>query len=128
MCKGKNSFHIGQKTQPFRVRGSPTITLLTTNHTHICHNKRSKTSIPSTSEGMVECCCRSAAIANQVTCGGGSWKGRWALLPDVECQYALSFEEALYMLAYLKGAYAYGGTGEEEITRLEHKELADVAH
>ena len=32
------------------------------------------------------------------------------------------------MLSYLKRTYTYGSAGEEEVTCLEHKELADVAH
>jgi TatD DNase family protein len=45
------------------------------------------------------------------------------LLPDVECQYALSFEEALYMLAYLKGlsvrprGIIHCSTGSAEVVR-----------
>ena len=51
-----------------------------------------------------------------------------ACLPHVECQHLLSFEVSLYVLSYLQGAYAYGCAGEDEVARLEHEELAHVAH
>lgn len=50
------------------------------------------------------------------------------LLSHIESQYTFSFEESLYVLPYLQGTYTHGGTGEDEVTRLEHEELAHVAH
>jgi len=57
-----------------------------------------------------------------------SFYQRRSFLSHIECKYTLSFEEALHVLAYLKGAYTYGGAGEEEVARLEHKELANVTY
>ena len=48
--------------------------------------------------------------------------------PYIKRQHLLALKEPLNVLPYLQGTYANRGTRKDEVTRLEHEELAYVGH